>query len=51
MLCIYVDEGARGQRRAGPFWIEEGTGPLWVGAVIVAAVLGLYSVAAILNGA
>ena len=51
MLGIYVDEGARGQRRAGPFWIEEGTGPLWVGAVIIAAVLGRYSVAAILNGA
>jgi hypothetical protein len=51
MPSIPLDEGARGQRRAGPFWIEEGNGPLWVGAAIVAAVLGLYGVAAILNGA
>jgi hypothetical protein len=51
MLGIPLDEAARGQRRAGPFWIEEGNGALWVGAAIIAGVLGLYSVAAILNGA
>ena len=51
MPSIALDEGARDQRRTGPFWIEEGNGPPWVGAAIVAMVLGLYSVAAILNGA
>jgi hypothetical protein len=51
MLRIPLDEGARGQQRTGPFWIEEGNGPLWVGAAIIAMVLGLYSVAAFLNGA
>jgi hypothetical protein len=51
MPSIPLDEGGRGMRRAGPFWIEEGNGPPWVGAAIVAMVLGLYSVAAILNGA
>jgi hypothetical protein len=51
MPTIPLDEGARDRRRAGPFWIEEGSGPLWIGAAIVAAVLGLYSFAVILNGA
>jgi hypothetical protein len=51
MSTIPLDEGARDGRRAGPFWIEEGNGPLWIGVAIVAAVLGLYSVAVILNGA
>lgn len=51
MPSIALDEGARDQRRTGPFWIEEGNGPLWVGAAIIAMVLGLYSVAAFLNGA
>ena len=51
MPTIPLDEGVRDRRRAGPFWIEEGNGPLWVTAAIVATVLGLYAVAAILNGA
>jgi hypothetical protein len=51
MPSIPLDEGARDQRRADPFWLEQGNGPLWIGAAIVAAVLGLYSVAVILNGA
>jgi hypothetical protein len=51
ILSISPDEGAGSHRRAGPFWIEEGNGPLWVGAAIVAAGLGLYSAAVTLNGA
>ncbi len=50
-MPIPLDDGARVGRRVGPFWIEEGPGPLWVGAAIVIVVVGLYSVAAILNGA
>ena len=51
MPSIPLDEGTRDRRRAGPFWIEEGNGPLWMGAAIVAAALGLFSAAVILNGA
>jgi hypothetical protein len=51
MPDIPLDGGARDQRRIGPFWIEEGNGPLWMGAAIVAAALGLFSAAVILNGA
>ncbi len=51
MPTIPRGEGARGRRRAGLFWIEEGDGPLWAAAAIVVTVIGLYAVAAILNGA
>ena len=50
MPTIPLELGARDQRRAGPFWIEEGNGTLWIGAAILAAVLGLYGVAVILGG-
>jgi hypothetical protein len=42
---VPLDEGARGRRRIGPFWIEEGMGLLVVGAIILLAVAVLYGLA------
>ncbi len=51
MGTVPLDEGAPGRRRLGPFWIEEGWGVLLGGGFLVAAVLGLYALAAILDHA
>ena len=39
--------GPSGQRRIGPFWIEEGLGLVSFGAALLALVLVLYLIAAI----
>ena len=46
-----IDEGARGRRRIGPFWIEEGLGLVAVGAAFLAVVVGLYILAVVLRPA
>jgi hypothetical protein len=51
MPTVPLDEAVPRRRRLGPFWIEEGYGPLWSAAAIVAIDLALYAAAAILNGA
>ncbi|MGO8687110.1 MAG: hypothetical protein ACLQT7_08000 [Candidatus Dormibacteria bacterium] len=51
MRVIPLDEGARGRRRVGPFWIEESEGLIWFGDLVVVMVIGLYILAAFLNGA
>jgi hypothetical protein len=51
MATFSLDTSPRDQRRAGPFWIEEGSGLIWFGDAVIVAVLGLYVLAAILNGA
>lgn len=49
MVTVPLDEGARSRRRVGAFWIEEGWGVLLAGGLVVAAVLGLYALAAIFD--
>ncbi|MGA8015192.1 MAG: hypothetical protein WCB85_04665 [Candidatus Dormiibacterota bacterium] len=51
MASVPLDEGAGDRRRVGPFWIEEGNGLLVSGGLILAAVLGLYILAVILDRA
>jgi len=51
MRIIPLDEGSLDRRRVGAFWIEESDGLLWFGDVVVVAVIGLYILAAFLNGA
>lgn len=51
MATVPLDEGDPNRRRIGPFWIEEGVGLLWLGAAILALVVGLYLVAVTFNGA
>lgn len=45
MATVPIDEGPRDRRRIGPFWIEEGTGLLVVGAGILAVFAVLYVLA------
>ena len=45
MPPVPIDEGAPDRRRVGPFWIEEGTGLVIVGAAILLAVAALYALA------
>lgn len=40
-----LDEGSPDRRRVGPFWIEEGTGALLAGAVIVVVFAALFILA------
>ena len=47
MEPVPIDEGAPDRRRVGPFWIEEGTGLVVTGAVILAVVAVLYALAVI----
>ena len=47
MRMIPIDQGPRGRRRVGPFWIEEGLGVVGLGAVLLAAVVALYILALI----
>jgi len=42
MQPVPIDEGARGRRRIGPFWIEEGPGALLAGAAIIAIFAALF---------
>ena len=49
MLTVPLDEGPADRRRVGPFWIEEGTRALVLGAAILAVIIGLYVVAVILR--
>jgi hypothetical protein len=51
MRIIPLDEGYAGRRRAGAFWIEERESLIWFGDLVVLAVIGLYVLAAYLNGA
>ncbi len=46
-MAVPLDEGSPDRRRVGPFWIEEGSGALLAGAVIVVlfAVLFILAVA------
>jgi len=44
-MSIPLDEGPPDRRRVGPFWIEEGTGALVLGALILALFIGLFIVA------
>jgi hypothetical protein len=48
MDAIPLDQGPN-RRRIGPFWIEEGTVSLVVGALILAVVVILYCLAAANN--
>jgi hypothetical protein len=49
MSAVPLDEGPSDRRRVGPFWLEEGTGLVVAGALILAAVVGLYVLAVILS--
>jgi hypothetical protein len=51
MQPVPIDEGAKGRRRIGPFWIEEGLGLVVAGAVFLAAVIALYLLAVVLRPA
>jgi hypothetical protein len=51
MRVIPLDEGYPDRRRVGAFWIEESDGLIWFGDFVVLAVIGLYILAAVLNGA
>ncbi len=42
MATVPIDEGPRDRRRVGPFWLEEGTGLVVVGAVLLAVFAVLY---------
>ena len=48
MPTVPIDEGPQDRRRVGPFWLEEGTGLVVVGAVILVVFAVLYTIA-ILN--
>ena len=45
MQTVPIDEGALDRRRVGPFWLEEGTGLVIAGAVILVVVVALYVLA------
>ncbi|HEX6537880.1 MAG TPA: hypothetical protein VF155_01705 [Candidatus Dormibacteraeota bacterium] len=44
-MAIPLDEGAPDRRRLGPFWLEEGTRGLLVGAALVSLFLALFLLA------
>ena len=44
-MAVPLDEGARGRRRVGPFWIEEGPGALIAGAAIIVLFAALFILA------
>lgn len=47
MPTVPIDEGPRDRRRVGPFWLEEGTGVVLVGAAILVVFAVLYTLAAL----
>jgi len=47
MPTVPIDEGPRDRRRVGPFWLEEGTGLVIVGAAILVVFAVLYVLAAL----
>ncbi len=51
MQPVPIDEGAKGRRRIGPFWIEEGLGLVVAGALFLVMVAGLYVLAVALRPA
>jgi hypothetical protein len=51
MHPVPIDEGPKDRRRIGPFWIEEGVGLVIAGALILAAIVGLYVLAVVLRPA
>lgn len=44
-MAIPLDEGAPDRRRLGPFWLEEGTGGLLLGAALVSLFIALFLLA------
>lgn len=44
-MAIPLDEGAPDRRRAGPFWLEEGSAGLAAGAAILALFAALFALA------
>lgn len=50
MATVPLDEGHRGRRRIGPFWIEEGIGLIIIGGAILAFATILYIMAALSPG-
>ena len=48
MADIPLDQPPR-RRRLGPFWIEDGLGPLVFALAVVAVVVALYIVSAVTN--
>jgi hypothetical protein len=51
MRIIPLDQGASGRRQVDALWIEESDSLIWFSDLMVVAVIGLYILAAILNGA
>lgn len=47
MPTVPIDEGPRDRRRVGPFWLEEGTGLVVVGAAILVVFAVLYVLATV----
>jgi hypothetical protein len=45
LVAIPLDEGAPDRRRVGPFWLEEGTGGLLLGAALLGLFLALFLLA------
>ncbi len=45
MPTVPIDQGPPDRRRVGPFWLEEGTGLVVVGAVILLVFAVLYTLA------
>lgn len=45
MATVPIDEGPRDRRRVGPFWLEEGTGLVVVGAALLLVFAALYILA------
>lgn len=44
-VAIPLDEGAPDRRRVGPFWLEEGTGGVLLGAVLLGLFIALFLIA------
>jgi len=44
---VPIDQGPRDRRRVGPFWLEEGTGLVLVGAAILIVFAVLYILAVV----
>lgn len=47
MPTVPIDEGPRDRRRVGPFWLEEGTGLVVVGALFLLVFAVLYTLAVV----
>jgi hypothetical protein len=49
MATVPIDEGPRNRRRVGPFWLEEGTGLVVVGAILLIVFAALYTLATLMR--